>query len=191
MKEIYFEFDGSNKLQKCHRVASPLLLPSLCTHLGTERTICLSLGRRILFCSCLIYRLSWLIVLELLCHSFHFRMHKMFSVSGKSGTQAGTFSIWTLLLWSHAFIMDAVYGFGVFLLKDARPSLKDIQSGWEHTLLENLCKPFCIDVSFPDRASCIFHRHECAPSEMDAFEQRPSKSRDILQNITLKSFHNV
>lgn len=40
---------------------------------------------------------------------FCFMMHKMFSVAGRAGLQADLFSDWTLLLWSHAVVIHAVY----------------------------------------------------------------------------------
>ncbi len=40
-------------------------------------------------------------------------MCQMFSIGERSGLQAGQFSTWTLLLWSHAVVIAAVCGFAL------------------------------------------------------------------------------
>ncbi len=40
-------------------------------------------------------------------------MHQMFSIGERSGLQAGQFSTWTLLLWSHAVVIAAECGFAL------------------------------------------------------------------------------
>ncbi len=44
---------------------------------------------------------------------FRLMMRQMFSIGERSGLQAGQFSTWTLLLWSHAVVIAAVCGFAL------------------------------------------------------------------------------
>ena len=43
----------------------------------------------------------------------NFMMLQVFSTGERAGLQAGQFSSWTLLLWSHAVVMDAVCGWAL------------------------------------------------------------------------------
>lgn len=56
--------------------------------------------------------------ISFLCHIFHFMIARMFS-----------FETWTLLLWSHLFLIDAA------LLKYARPPVKKTSYGLEHIFI--------------------------------------------------------
>ncbi len=75
-------------------------------------------------------------------------MRQMFSMGERSGLQAGHFSTRILLLRSHDVVIDAVCGLALSCWKmQARSSLKETTSGWEHMLF---FIPFSIDGAFPD-----------------------------------------
>ncbi len=84
--------------------------------------------------SCLIQASSCSTVLGLLCRIFLFMMRQMFSMGERSGLQAGHFSTRILLLRSHDVVIDAVYGLALSCWENARSSLKETTSGWEHML---------------------------------------------------------
>ncbi len=84
--------------------------------------------------SCLIQASSCSTVLGLLCRIFLFMMRQMFSMGERSGLQAGHFSTRILLLRSHDVVIDAVMWSGIVMLENARSSLKETTSGWEHML---------------------------------------------------------
>ncbi len=86
--------------------------------------------------SCLIQASSCSTVLGLLCHIFLFMMRQMFSMGERYGLQAGHFSTRILLLRSHDVVIDAVCGHvsNTVMLENARSSLKETTSGWEHML---------------------------------------------------------
>lgn len=81
------------------------LLTTVCKHMGTKESSCWTFGRE-MFRSWLIWDSSCSTVLGLFI--FHFVMHPLFSTGERSGLQAGRFSTRTLLLWSHAHVIDAV-----------------------------------------------------------------------------------
>ena len=69
---------------------------------------------------------------------FCLMMHQMFSKGERSGLQAGQFSIWTLLQWSHAVVIVTVCGFALFCWNTGGfpwifPDIDIIW--WEHMLL--------------------------------------------------------
>ncbi len=84
--------------------------------------------------SCLIQASSCSTVLGLLCRIFLFMMRQMFSMGERSGLQAGHFSTRILLLRSHDVVIDAVCGLALSCWENARSSLKETTSGWEHML---------------------------------------------------------
>ncbi len=86
--------------------------------------------------SCLIQASSCSNVLGLLCRIFLFMMRQMCSMGERSGLQAGHFSTRILLLRSHGVVIDAVCGLALldFMLENARSSLTETTSGWEHML---------------------------------------------------------
>ena len=80
----------------------------------------------------------------------------MFSTGERSELQADQFSTQTLLVLSHAAVIDAVSlhllmeHFSNVLLKYSRPFLKWMLTEWELLLLDSLFIPFGIDRTFPD-----------------------------------------
>lgn len=81
-----------------HDIASALLLTTVCRLLGTEETSCRSFGRGMLYHFCLIQD-------SYFCHLCHVFQDAPDIVTWWKVT----WSTWTLLLQSHALIIDAVY----------------------------------------------------------------------------------
>ncbi len=102
-----------------HGVASSLLFKTVWWRLGIEVMSFWSFGVGIWSHSCLIIKVSscWSVCGHLWC-IFSLMMHQMFSIGASYMHQ---FSTRTLLLWSHAVVIAAVYGFalsclGMFIL---------------------------------------------------------------------------
>lgn len=117
-----------------HCVASSLLFTTVCKRLGTEETSCSSLGIGMLSHSCIIQASSCSTVLGRLCCIFLFMMRQMFPMGERSGMQAGHLSTQILLLRSHDVVIDVVWGLASSWLENARSSLIEMTSGWEHML---------------------------------------------------------
>ncbi len=113
-----------------HCVPSPLLFITVCKRLGTEETSCSSLGIGMLSHSCLIQASSCSTVLGLLCRIFLFMTRQMFS----------RWKIWTAG-WPFQYPDPSTQPWccnwcsmwsGIVMLENARSSLKETTSGWEH-----------------------------------------------------------
>ncbi len=114
-KWAHFKCDACCTVLKIvyHGVASPLLFKTVWRRLGLKVMSFWSFDNGIWSDSCLIYVSSSWRVHGRLWPIFSLMMHQMFPIGERSPLQAGQFSTWNLLLWSHAVVIAVVCGFAM------------------------------------------------------------------------------